>query len=155
MSKSTILTATRLALGLTMVLSCSDDPVVPPAGSTYVLQAVDGEGLPLTVTPAPGVTYTLVGDTLQFFGEGSYSRIIVIEREDPQASQIEVNSDTLQGTVVSRNGALVLEFVCQDVIIRHLSQCVPPDTGRTIGSRLLLRSFLPPPGEKLFVRSDT
>jgi hypothetical protein len=78
---------------------------------------------------------TWIADTIRFHADGAWSRVAIVQLHAEGASPDPVRR-TMDGFVTRVGSRIVLDFECNDVILRS---CVAPDTVEVAGDELVRR----------------
>lgn len=117
-----------LPFAAVLLAACATGTGPGPIQEEYALVRVNDAPLPARVG-----SETWIADTIRFHAGGEWSRVSVVRLHADGASEDPVRR-TSDGFVTLRGDEIVLDFECNDVILRS---CVAPDTVRTSGDGLV------------------
>jgi hypothetical protein len=124
------LLAALAAVGL--IAACTSGSGPGPVEEEYALASVV-EVVQSSPLPYRFLNETWIADTIRFHDGGEWSRVQVVTLHG-EGTTAEPVRRTSEGFVRLDGGKIVLDFDCNDVILRS---CVAPDTVHQSGNRLL------------------
>lgn len=109
------------------LVGCRDGPASPYAGTTYVLERIDGAAMPVARFASAQFTETVLADTIQLLAPFRRSRWVTYTRRqmplaDPPADEIDRAERNYPYEV--RRDTLRFRYVCRDT-----GDCLAPPWG--------------------------